>query len=113
MNTPPPLSRLLIVASRREKKRSEARRNSLRNYFRNFLSQVKNEVTRGQKRSNFQNRDIPTKPRHNLRNYDSYEKTEERFSIPLEILYRQYVIRFDLRTQIFAPEVIEIKKAQY
>ena len=68
------------------------------------------EVKKGQI---FKNRDIPTKPGHNLRNYDSYEKTEERFSIPLEILYRRYVIRFDLRTKIFAPEVIEIKKAQY
>ena len=41
------------------------------------------------------------------------KKTEERFSIPLEILYRHYVIRFDLRTKILAPEVTEIKKAQY
>ena len=68
------------------------------------------EVKKGQI---FKNRDIPTKPGHNLRNYDSYEKTELRFSIPLEILYRHCVTRFDLRTKMFAPEVIEIEKPQY
>ena len=65
------------------------------------------EVKKGQI---FKNRDIPTKPGHNLRNYDSYEKTEERFSIPLEILYRQYVIRFDLRTKISLQRSSKLKK---
>ena len=51
--TPPLLSRLLIVVARSGKKRSKARRKSWRNYFGQFSPQVKNEVTRGQNRSNF------------------------------------------------------------
>ena len=50
LNTPPPLTRLLVHLAISGRQRSKARQKSFRKYFSHFLGQVKGKVTRGHRR---------------------------------------------------------------